>query len=168
MQSVVKTCISATTCEFDRLYVSQVVTGGAADRAGLRNDDIVVEVNSVNVEDSTHEEAVALIRASGDRLTLLVAEKKAYDYFKAEKIPITSQLLGQMPTPQPEPVVMAKEIHTTKSQDPQGKEEERNAEEKAEEKEEVATPESTPPSEPKTRDRVRASGLVTLLHENPK
>ncbi|XP_048827298.1 Na(+)/H(+) exchange regulatory cofactor NHE-RF3 [Brienomyrus brachyistius] len=138
-------------------YIQEVVTGGVADRAGLKNDDIVVEVNGVNVEDSTHEEAVALIRASGDRLTLLVAEKKAYDYFKAEKIPITPQLLGQTPTPQPEPADTATQIHTSKSQDPQRRDEEKNEKEKAEEKEEEATAEATPPGEPKTRDRTPSS-----------
>ncbi|TSL16103.1 Na(+)/H(+) exchange regulatory cofactor NHE-RF3 [Bagarius yarrelli] len=70
-------------------YIKDVVKGGAADRAGLKDDDIVVEVNGVNIEQSTHEEAVNLIRSSGHTLELLVAEKDAYDYMKSKGIAMT-------------------------------------------------------------------------------
>lgn len=73
--------------------------GGAADRAGLEDDDIVVEVNGVNVEQSTHDEAVNLIRSSGDTLVLLVAGKAAYDHLKAKGIAITPKLLDTENTP---------------------------------------------------------------------
>ncbi|KAL0183892.1 hypothetical protein M9458_019588, partial [Cirrhinus mrigala] len=68
-----------------------VVKGGAADKAGLKDDDIVVEVNRVNVEKATHEEVVDLIRKSGDTLT-------AYDYLKARGIPISLQLVNKEPS----------------------------------------------------------------------
>lgn len=77
----------------------QVVKGGAADRAGVEDDDIVVEVNNVNVEKSTHEEAVNLIRNSGDTLVLLVAGRAAYEHLKAKGIAITPQLLDTEKTP---------------------------------------------------------------------
>lgn len=77
----------------------QVVKGGAADRAGLEDDDIVVEVNGVNVEQSTHEEAVNLIRSSGDTLVLLVTGKEAYEHLKAKGVAITSRLLDTEKTP---------------------------------------------------------------------
>lgn len=71
----------------------QVVKGGAADRAGLEDDDIVMEVNGVNIEQSTHEEAVNLIRSSGDTLVLLVAGRDAYDHLKSKGVAITPKLL---------------------------------------------------------------------------
>ncbi|KAI5107035.1 Na(+)/H(+) exchange regulatory cofactor NHE-RF3 [Silurus meridionalis] len=80
-------------------YIKEVVKGGAADRAGLEDDDIVVEVNGVNIEQSTHEEAVNLIRHSGDTLVLLVAGRTSYDYLKAKGIAITSKLLETETTP---------------------------------------------------------------------
>lgn len=73
--------------------------GGVADRAGLEDDDVVVEVNGVNIEQSTHEEAVNLIRNSGDTLVLLVAGRIAYDHLKAKGVAITSKLLDPEKTP---------------------------------------------------------------------
>lgn len=75
-----------------------MVKGGAADRAGLEDEDMVVEVNGVNVEMSTHEEVVNLIRKSGNTLVLLVAERTAYDHLKAQGIAITPQLLNKEPS----------------------------------------------------------------------
>lgn len=80
-----------------------MVKGGAADRAGLEDEDIVVEVNGVNVEKNTHEEVVKLIRNSGDTLTLLVADKTVYDYFKAKGTAITAKMLATEETPLPTP-----------------------------------------------------------------
>lgn len=72
-----------------------MVKGGAADRAGLEDEDIVVEVNGVNVEQSSHEEVVAMIRCSGSSLEMLVAKKSVYDQLKAKGVNITRLLLGQ-------------------------------------------------------------------------
>lgn len=75
-----------------------MVKDGAADRAGLEDEDIVVEVNGVNVEMSTHEEVVNLIRKSGDTLVLLVAERMAYEHLKTRGVTITPQLLDKEPS----------------------------------------------------------------------
>ncbi|XP_042350900.1 Na(+)/H(+) exchange regulatory cofactor NHE-RF3 [Plectropomus leopardus] len=76
-------------------YIKEVVMGGAADSAGLEDDDIVVEVNGVNVEHSSHEEVVAMIRSSGSSLEMLVAEKRVYDQLKAKGVTITRLLLRE-------------------------------------------------------------------------
>ncbi|KAM7380379.1 hypothetical protein PAMP_003681 [Pampus punctatissimus] len=76
-------------------YIKEVVKGGVADRAGLEDNDIVVEVNGVNVEQSSHEEAVALIRSSGNSLEMLVAKESVYDQLKAKGVSITRLLLGE-------------------------------------------------------------------------
>jgi len=59
-----------------------VVNGGAADIAGLENDDIVIEINGVNVEQSSHEEVVGMIRRSGNYLEMLVCSKDVYEQLK--------------------------------------------------------------------------------------
>ncbi|RXN13131.1 Na(+) H(+) exchange regulatory cofactor NHE-RF3 [Labeo rohita] len=79
-------------------YIKEVVKGGAADKAGLKDDDIVVEVNGVNVEKIMHEEVVDLIRKSGNTLFLLVADRTAYEYLKARGIPISLQLINNEPS----------------------------------------------------------------------
>ncbi|XP_049584163.1 Na(+)/H(+) exchange regulatory cofactor NHE-RF3 [Syngnathus scovelli] len=76
-------------------YIKDVVKGGAADLAGLEDDDIVVEVNGKNVEQCTHEEVVDIIRGTGNRLEMLVATKNVYVQLNARGTPITRQLLGE-------------------------------------------------------------------------
>ncbi|KAF7658883.1 hypothetical protein LDENG_00005640 [Lucifuga dentata] len=73
--------------------IKQVVPGGAADRAGLEDEDVVMEVNGVNVEKSTHEEVVELIRNSGNSLVMLVAQKSIYEQLRAKGAAIMPQLL---------------------------------------------------------------------------
>ncbi|XP_041663480.1 Na(+)/H(+) exchange regulatory cofactor NHE-RF3 [Cheilinus undulatus] len=76
-------------------YIKEVVRGGAADRAGMEDDDIVVEVNGVNVEQSSHDEVVEIIHSSGDSLEMLVAKKSVYDQLKARGVTINRLLLGE-------------------------------------------------------------------------
>lgn len=70
----------------------QVVKGGAADRAGLEDGDIVVLVNGVNVEDSSHDEVVKMIGKSGTTLEMLVARREAYERLKADGVAFSTQL----------------------------------------------------------------------------
>lgn len=72
----------------------QVVKGGAADRAGLEDDDVVVEVNGVNVEQKSYEEVVEMIQRSGSTLEMLVAKKSVYEQLTANGVTITPLLLG--------------------------------------------------------------------------
>ncbi|XP_034431200.1 Na(+)/H(+) exchange regulatory cofactor NHE-RF3 isoform X2 [Hippoglossus hippoglossus] len=73
----------------------EVEKGGAADRAGLDDGDVVVEVNGVNVEQSTHEEVVEIIHDSGSSLEMLVAKKSVYDQLTAKGVTITRLLLEE-------------------------------------------------------------------------
>lgn len=72
-----------------------MVKGGAADRAGLEDDDIVLEVNGVNVEQSSHEEVVEMIHSSGGSLEILVGKRSVDDQLTAKGVTITHQLLGE-------------------------------------------------------------------------
>ncbi|KAL8583666.1 hypothetical protein ACOMHN_037389 [Nucella lapillus] len=53
-------------------HVSAVLEGGAAQKAGVRKGDRILEVNGINVEGSTHKQVVDYIRSGGDTLTLTV------------------------------------------------------------------------------------------------
>ncbi|XP_041739144.2 Na(+)/H(+) exchange regulatory cofactor NHE-RF3-like [Coregonus clupeaformis] len=131
-------------------YIKEVVKGGAADRAGMEDDDIVVEVDGVNVEQSSHEQVVGLIRKSGSSLVLLVAGKQAYHHFKSKGVAITPQLLTPAPTSRsPSPPHSPARRHTPAQIDtPATLEEVREEEE--EEEEEEAKPDTPPPQ---TRER---------------
>ncbi|KAB7505736.1 Sorting nexin-27 [Armadillidium nasatum] len=61
-------------------HVSAVLEGGAAERAGIRKGDRIIEVNGVNVEGAEHRYVVELIKQGGDvlRLTVIsVSQKEA-------------------------------------------------------------------------------------------
>ncbi|TSO05439.1 Sorting nexin-27 [Bagarius yarrelli] len=53
-------------------HVSAVLPGGAADRAGIRKGDRILEVNGVSVEGATHKQVVDLIRTGEKELMLAV------------------------------------------------------------------------------------------------
>ncbi|XP_039569177.1 Na(+)/H(+) exchange regulatory cofactor NHE-RF3 isoform X1 [Passer montanus] len=60
------------------LFITEVQSQGAADRAGVENNDFLVEVNGVNVTHESYDKVVARIQSTGDSLTLLVCSKDAY------------------------------------------------------------------------------------------
>ncbi|KAG7162218.1 Sorting nexin-27-like, partial [Homarus americanus] len=53
-------------------HVSAVLEGGAAEQAGIRKGDRILEVNGVNVEGAEHRYVVELIKQGGDVLKLTV------------------------------------------------------------------------------------------------
>lgn len=118
----------------------QVVSGGAADRAGLQEDDMVVEVNGENVEQSSHDEVVALIRSSGSSLEMLLANNN--DQLKAKRVSITRVLLEETSYAQ---------VHTA------------DTPEEEEKHEEKARPESPPEQE---RERVSGDSQYTSLFQS--
>ncbi|GAA49875.1 SH3 and multiple ankyrin repeat domains protein, partial [Clonorchis sinensis] len=53
-------------------YLEKVEPGSAADRAGLKPGDYILEVNGINVTSMSHEAVVQLIRNSGDLLGMKI------------------------------------------------------------------------------------------------
>ncbi|KAH8289155.1 hypothetical protein KR054_001052 [Drosophila jambulina] len=53
-------------------HVSAVLENGAAEKAGIKKGDRILEVNGVSVEGATHKQVVDLIKSGGDCLTLTV------------------------------------------------------------------------------------------------
>ncbi|NWV89035.1 NHRF3 protein, partial [Machaerirhynchus nigripectus] len=74
------------------LFINEVQSQGPAGRAGVENNDFLVEVNGVNVTNESYDKVVARIQSSGDRLTLLVCSKDAYRYLQGQNIPITASM----------------------------------------------------------------------------
>ncbi|XP_074540588.1 Na(+)/H(+) exchange regulatory cofactor NHE-RF2 isoform X2 [Halichoeres trimaculatus] len=70
-------------------FVRSVDPGSAAERADLRSGDKLVEVNGANIEGLRHSEVVALIRAGGQEVRLLVVDQATEQLF---------QRLGIIPT----------------------------------------------------------------------
>lgn len=72
-----------------------MVKGGAADRAGLEDGDIVVLVNGVNVEDCSHDQVVKMIGNSGTTLEMLVARREGYERLTADGVGFSTQVLAE-------------------------------------------------------------------------
>ena len=53
-----------------------VEAGSPAEAAGLRSNDLIIEVNGINVTRENHKQVVERIRASGDSTTFLVADQQ--------------------------------------------------------------------------------------------
>ncbi|KAJ1521892.1 hypothetical protein ONE63_002230 [Megalurothrips usitatus] len=72
-------------------HVSAVLVGGAAERAGVRKGDRILQVNGENVEGATHKQVVDLIKSGGDVLTLTVISVTAQE---AERLEPTEEVAG--------------------------------------------------------------------------
>lgn len=81
----------------DGHFFTEVVKDGVADVAGIKDNDILLEVNGVNVEDRSHDEVVEMIQRSGNSLEMLVVTKSVFDQLKATRAKITSQRLVERP-----------------------------------------------------------------------
>ncbi|EDV29567.1 uncharacterized protein TRIADDRAFT_52081 [Trichoplax adhaerens] len=57
-------------------YIQNVDAGGAAEAAGLKANDYVIEINSINVEDKQHADVVTLIKSGGNQILFLVADNE--------------------------------------------------------------------------------------------
>uniref|UniRef100_A0A3Q3XH55 PDZ domain-containing protein n=1 Tax=Mola mola TaxID=94237 RepID=A0A3Q3XH55_MOLML len=92
-------------------FVRVVDPGSAADSADVRPGDRLVEVNGVNVEGLRHSEVVALIRAGGEEVRLLMVDPETDELFLRLGLPpTTSQDKGQLlPTHKPtQPALLIK------------------------------------------------------------
>ncbi|XP_064179264.1 Na(+)/H(+) exchange regulatory cofactor NHE-RF1a [Anguilla rostrata] len=107
-------------------YIRAVDEDSPAEKAGLRPQDRIVQVNGMSVEGKQHADVVGAIKAGGQETTLLVVDPETDAFFKKCKVtPTEEHLTG----PLPEPVVngevedtvngkVAKELETKVSVSP--------------------------------------------------
>ncbi|CAM6001850.1 unnamed protein product [Sphagnum balticum] len=78
--------------------ISDIVPKSPADNSGLKNQDIIIEVSGVNVLNMKYQEVIGLIKEKKqeDELQLLVVDKPTLEWYKARKIPISSQIVPKM------------------------------------------------------------------------
>lgn len=62
--------------------MTEVIPGGMADRAGVKINDRLLEVNGENVESSTHDQVVDKIKLAGSRMMFLLADEETEKYYK--------------------------------------------------------------------------------------
>ncbi|XP_054829213.1 Na(+)/H(+) exchange regulatory cofactor NHE-RF3 isoform X2 [Eublepharis macularius] len=74
-------------------FIKEVQKGGAADIAGLKDDDMLIEVNGVNVENEEYENVVARIRDGSNTMTLLVCAEKACQHFRSKDLSAAASMV---------------------------------------------------------------------------
>ena len=69
-----------------------------AAHSGLHNDDYIIEISGVNVESMNYIDVVNLIKAKKleDDLQLLVADRATIQWYKSQRVPISSQVVPKM------------------------------------------------------------------------
>uniref|UniRef100_A0A3Q3XB41 Na(+)/H(+) exchange regulatory cofactor NHE-RF n=1 Tax=Mola mola TaxID=94237 RepID=A0A3Q3XB41_MOLML len=82
-------------------FVRVVDPGSAADSADVRPGDRLVEVNGVNVEGLRHSEVVALIRAGGEEVRLLMVDPETDELFLRLGVPPTPSPTAELPATDP-------------------------------------------------------------------
>uniref|UniRef100_A0A3B3XIC8 Na(+)/H(+) exchange regulatory cofactor NHE-RF n=1 Tax=Poecilia mexicana TaxID=48701 RepID=A0A3B3XIC8_9TELE len=81
-------------------FIRAVDDDSPAQRAGLRPQDKILQVNGVSVIGLQHTEVVAAIKANGDETTLLVVDAEAEEFFKKCNVqPGEEHVTGPLPEP---------------------------------------------------------------------
>ncbi|XP_012711341.2 Na(+)/H(+) exchange regulatory cofactor NHE-RF1 isoform X1 [Fundulus heteroclitus] len=81
-------------------FIRAVDDDSPAQRAGLRPQDKIIQVNGVSVVGMQHSEVVAAIKAGGNETTLLVVDAEAEEFFKrCNVLPGEEHVTGPLPEP---------------------------------------------------------------------
>ena len=73
-------------------FITEIDSGGAAAKAGLRLGDRLVEVNGINVENQSHSEIVKRIRLHPTHIELLVVNHITDEFLQSLGIAATSDI----------------------------------------------------------------------------
>lgn len=72
--------------------MTEVMSGNVADRAGVKVNDRLLEVNGENVEDSTHDQVVDKIKQGGSSIMFLLIDEETDKYYQNKRIKIGASL----------------------------------------------------------------------------
>lgn len=64
------------------VFMTEVIPGGVADKAGVRIKDRLLQVNGENVEMSTHDEVVEKIKQGGNDIMFLLADEATNKFYQ--------------------------------------------------------------------------------------
>ncbi|XP_038635660.1 Na(+)/H(+) exchange regulatory cofactor NHE-RF3 isoform X2 [Scyliorhinus canicula] len=73
------------------IYIQEVVSDDVGYKAGIRDGDMVIEVNGINIEKFSYEDVLVKIKEKKFEVALLVMNKKEYWHCKDNNIPISGE-----------------------------------------------------------------------------
>ncbi|NXN96368.1 NHRF3 protein, partial [Rhinopomastus cyanomelas] len=68
------------------LFLVELSPQGAAAKAGVQNNDRLIEINGKNVENDTHEEAVEKVKKSENHVMFLLSNEETDRYYASQKM----------------------------------------------------------------------------------
>lgn len=68
------------------IFIKEVIPGGTAQKAGVKANDRLVEINGQNIEGCSHSQVVDKINVAGNRIVFLLVDKEADEHYKNKKI----------------------------------------------------------------------------------
>ena len=85
-----------TLCGDKPTRVQSVKSGGASDRAGVREGDLLIKVNGQQVTDSNHGDVVQLLRQHGSYVELTVVHSSRLESIGGSMADVFSTLLQEV------------------------------------------------------------------------
>ncbi|XP_057266466.1 Na(+)/H(+) exchange regulatory cofactor NHE-RF3 [Pezoporus wallicus] len=73
------------------LFIVELSSQGAAAKAGVQNNDRLIEINGKNVENDTHEEVVEKVKKSENRVMFLLSNEETDHYYKSQKMVLSKE-----------------------------------------------------------------------------
>ncbi|NWR77577.1 NHRF3 protein, partial [Centropus unirufus] len=73
------------------LFIVELSSQGAAAKAGVQNNDRLIEINGKNVENDTHEEVVEKVKKSGNHVMFLLSNEETDSYYTSQKMVLTKE-----------------------------------------------------------------------------
>ncbi|XP_041857960.1 Na(+)/H(+) exchange regulatory cofactor NHE-RF3 [Melanotaenia boesemani] len=74
------------------LFMTEVISGGVAHRAGVRVKDRLLEINGENVENLTHDQVVEKIRQVGNSMMFLLTDEETDKFYQSKQTKIGAWL----------------------------------------------------------------------------
>uniref|UniRef100_A0A8C8RBQ3 PDZ domain containing 1 n=1 Tax=Pelusios castaneus TaxID=367368 RepID=A0A8C8RBQ3_9SAUR len=75
-----------TTIGQKGVFIIGLSPQGVAAKAGVQQDDRLIEVNGKNVENDTHEEVVDKVKKSGNHIVFLLSDKETDQYYSSHQM----------------------------------------------------------------------------------
>ncbi|NXX90391.1 NHRF3 protein, partial [Centropus bengalensis] len=73
------------------LFIVELSSQGAAAKAGVQNNDRLIEINGKNVENDTHEEVVEKVKKSGNHVMFLLSNEETDSYYTSQKMVLSKE-----------------------------------------------------------------------------
>ncbi|NXF87166.1 NHRF3 protein, partial [Eubucco bourcierii] len=73
------------------MFLVELSPGGAAAKAGVQDNDRLIEINGENVENNTHQEVVAKVKKSENHVVFLLSNEETDCYYKSQKMVLSKE-----------------------------------------------------------------------------